>query len=154
MGIYSIRLAPGHFRVTCKLQTHLRLRLIYLFCSNYPVLCGDTLFLLLQCIHLNVTIQDICAVPSCFVSETGVCSLETKGKVSSACCTCRSLAVKSRNTLFFAKMIVLLSCPSVVLIYLLNPATMLGFCQQCPCRKWQCGSFTSCLSKLSEAAHS
>jgi len=46
----------------------------------------------------------------------------------------------------FAKIIVLLRCPSVVLIiYLLNPATMLGFCQRCPCRKWQYESFTLCL---------
>lgn len=128
--------SSGHFPVRCKLQAHLHARLIYLVCSNYPVFSGDTLFPLLQRIHLNVTIQDICVALSCFVSKTGVCSLETKGKVSSACCTCRNLAIRSRNTSGCAKMIALLNRPSVVLIiYLLNPATMSGFCQQCTCRK-------------------
>lgn len=84
-GIYSVSLASGHFWVACELQAHLHVRSINLMCNHYSVFCGDTVFLL-QCIHLNVTIQDICEALSSFISETGVYSLETKGKVSSACC--------------------------------------------------------------------
>lgn len=116
--MHSISLASGHFQITGKLQAHLQVRLINLVCSNYPMFCGDTLFLLLQCIHLNITIQDIYAALSCFISKTGVCSLETKGKVSSACCTCRNLAVKSGNTLFFAKIIVLLVVQVLCLLFI------------------------------------
>lgn len=136
-GIYSVSLASGHFPVACELQAyHLPVRSINLICNHYPVLCGDTVFFL-QCVHLNVTIQDICEALSRFISKTGIYSLETKGKVSSACCTCRNVSVKSRSMFSFsAKMIILLSCPSVMLIiYLLNPATVSGSCQQCTCRK-------------------
>lgn len=127
---YFASLTSGLFQGSCKLQAYLCVRLIYMGCNNYPVFSGNSLFLL-QCTHLNVTIQEICTALSCFISKTGVRSLETKGKVSSACCTCRNLADKIRNTFFFPKTIVLLSCPSVVLIiYLLNLAIILGFCKR------------------------
>lgn len=111
-------LASGHIGGTCKLQAHLCVRSIYLVCSYYPMFCGGMLFLLLQRIHLNV-----CTAVSSFISKTGACILETKGKFSSACCAYRNLAVRSRNTLVFTKTIVLLNCSSVI-VYTLNPDTM------------------------------
>lgn len=99
-GIYSVSLASGHFWVACELQAHLHVRSINMMC-NYSVFCGDTVFLL-QCIHLNVTIQDISEALSSFISKTGIYSLETKGKVSSACSTCRNV-VKSRCWVFLLK---------------------------------------------------